>query len=265
MTDTWEMLMKKPRILFFDIETTPNIVFLWRLGKQFVTIDNIHKERKVSCICYKWAGENKIHSLNMDMGLHDLTKHDDDADKQMLEDFCKVYEQADLGVGHNGIKFDVSFIRSRLVRYKLPDIAPIIVDDTYLASKGIGFNSHKLDYLSQYLGIGKKAPHPYKLWVDVMRGDKKAMQETITYCKQDVRLLENVYNKLLPYIKTKLNRAAFAQDTKLCPSCGKNSLVSKGPITTITWGVRQRKRCTNCGKHCTTGSKPLISSKEYPR
>lgn len=257
--------MKKPRILFLDIETTPNLMFMWRLGKQYATYDNIHKERKVSCICYKWAGEKKIHSLEMNMLLHDLTKHDDEADKKMLESFCKVYQDADLAVAHNGIKFDISFIRSRLVKYKLPDIAPVVLDDTYLASKGIGFNSHKLDYLSQYLGIGKKSPHPYQLWVDVMRGSDEALIKTVDYCKQDVRLLEKVYEKLLPYIKTKLNRAVFSRDRKLCPSCGVDALISKGNRVTLALGTRKRMQCSSCGKCCTIGSTPLIDSKEYPR
>lgn len=257
--------MKNPKILFFDIETTPNLVFTWRLGKQYVTMDNIHKERKISCICYKWQGEKQVHSLQMDMSLHDLTKHDDDADYQMLREFCKVYQEADLAVGHNAIKFDIGFIRSRLVKYKIGDIAPIIVDDTYLATKGISFNSHKLDYLSQYLGVGKKAPHPYELWRNVMRGDKKALTDTVSYCKQDVRLLESVYDKLLPYMKSKLNRAAFTEDKTACPSCGEDALIGRGKTITVTWGVRQRMSCQKCGKWCTTGSKSLIMSREYPR
>jgi len=257
--------MKKPRILLFDCEVSPNLVFAWRLGKQYVTIENIHKERKVTCICYKWGGEKKIHSLEMDMSLHDLTKHDDHADEKMLKEFCKVYQEADLAVAHNGIKFDISFIRSRVVKYGLPDVAPVVLDDTYLSSKGIGFNSHKLDYLSQYLGIGKKSPHPYQLWVDVMRGSDEALIKTVDYCKQDVRLLEKVYDKLLPYIKTKLNRAVFARNSDLCPSCGVAALVSKGVRTTIALGIRQRMQCSSCGKCFTMGSIPLLNNKEYAR
>lgn len=257
--------MKKPKILFFDIETTPNLVFTWRLGKQYVTQENIYKERKVSCICYKWAHENKIHALSMDISKHSLNATDDKADYEMLSQFCQVYKEADLVVGHNAIKFDIGFIRSRLVKYRLGDMAPIIVDDTYLASQNIGFNSHKLDYLSKYLGVGKKSPHPYDLWTNVMKGDRRSLHDTIEYCKQDVRLLEKVYNNLLPYIKTKLNRAVFMEDPRVCPSCGEAALVSRGYAPTITWGKRNRRQCQKCGKYCTTGSVPLINSKTYPR
>ncbi len=257
--------MKKPKILLLDIESTPNLVYSWRLGKQYITIENIHKERKISCICYKWKGESKIHSLEMDLSKHHLWDKDDNADEKMLKKFCDIYQEADLAVGHNAIKFDVSFIRSRLIKYGLPDIAPVIVDDTYLASTPIGFNSHKLDYLSQYLGHGKKAPHPYKLWVDVMNGDRKALTDTVNYCKQDVRLLEKVYDSLLPYIKTKLNRATFAQDSQLCPSCGWATLVRNKEYVSATGGVKLTMRCSHCGKYSTKSLKSIKDSKSYPR
>jgi uncharacterized protein YprB with RNaseH-like and TPR domain len=259
-------MIKKPHILYFDIETTPNLVFVWRLGKQYVSYDSIHKERKISCICYKWGGEKTIHTLKMNMSLHDLTKHDDQADKKMLEEFCKVYKEADLAVGHNGIKFDIGSIRSRLVAYNLPDIAPVILDDTYISTKAIGFNSHKLDYLSKYLGLGQKAPHPYQLWVNVMQGNEKALDETVEYCVQDVRLLEKIYNAVLPYINTKLNRAAFNEDARLCPSCGKNTLISNGTKVTVTWGQKTQFKCTSCGKYSTSGATKIATdSKILPR
>ncbi len=260
------MQNNKPKILYFDCETSPNLTFVWRLGKQYVGMDQIHKERKVTCICYKWAGEKTIHSLQMNLSKHDLGKKDDDADRQMLVDFCKVYAQADLTVAQNGIKFDIAFIRSRLVKFGLPDIKPVILDDTYLASKGIGFNSHKLDYLAQHFGLGKKASHPYSLWVDVMGGSQKALTDTVKYCKQDVNLLEKVYNNLLPYIKSKLNRATFAQDIKICPSCGVDALVKNGHSMSVTGIKRVVLCCKACGKHCTSGTgKSIENGSQYPR
>lgn len=247
-------MSSEPRILFADIETTPNLVHTWGVGKQYVTYENIHKERKISCICYKWNDETKVHSLSMDLTKHDLSLRDDDADHDMLVKFVKIYNEADLVVGHNAIKFDKAVIRSRLVKHGLPDLAPVIIDDTYLQSVPIGFTSHKLDYISQYLRIGEKAAHPYKLWVDVSRGSKKALAATVKYCCQDVLLLEKVYNKLLPYIKTKLNRAVFANNPDLCPSCGSTRLEGVERRQTVNMGLRHRYRCKDCGKYLTRGN-----------
>ena len=56
--------MKKIKRLFFDIETSPNIGLFWTSGyKLNISHDSIIKERAIICICYKWAGDDKIYSL----------------------------------------------------------------------------------------------------------------------------------------------------------------------------------------------------------
>jgi uncharacterized protein YprB with RNaseH-like and TPR domain len=239
----------QPRILYFDIETSPNLCFTWGLGKQYVGYENIHKERQVTVVCWKWSDETQVRSLSFNLDKHDLSRQDDNADKELLKIFSAVYQRADLAVGHNGIKFDIATIRARLVKHGLPDIAPIVVDDTYLASKGIRFNSHKLDYLAQYLGIGKKAPHDYSLWKRVMGGDRTALNATESYCKQDVLLLEKIYKRMKPYTKSKLNRAVFLEKSDACPSCGKQELQSAGVRCTVSGGRFSRYRCQACGHY----------------
>jgi hypothetical protein len=64
--------MAKIKRLFFDIETSPNVGFFWTAGyKQNISHDNIIKERAIICICYKWAGEDKIYSLTWDKNQND--------------------------------------------------------------------------------------------------------------------------------------------------------------------------------------------------
>lgn len=257
--------MKEPKVLFFDIETTPNLAFVWEPGKQYVNYDNLYKERKISCICYKWAGQKTVHSLTMDLSKHNINSYDDNADEKMLKKFSEIYAEADLVVGHNALRFDVAHIKARLVKYRLPDLTPVILDDTYLSSRHIGFNSHRLDYLGRYLGEGRKTSHNYSLWVRVMNGDRNALKSTVTYCKQDVKLLERLYDRLRPYIKSKLNRAAFSGTTGCCPSCGNNSLIGKGVRFTSSLGLRQRLLCMSCGKNFTTGNNLLRNAKEFAR
>ena len=56
--------MKKIKRLFFDIETSPNIGLFWTAGyKLNISPDSIIKERAIICICYKWAGDDKIISF----------------------------------------------------------------------------------------------------------------------------------------------------------------------------------------------------------
>ena len=50
--------------LFYDIETSPNIGFFWGAGyKVNISHDNIIKERAIICICYKWEGQDTVHSI----------------------------------------------------------------------------------------------------------------------------------------------------------------------------------------------------------
>ena len=77
--------------LFWDIETSPNIGFFWRASeKTFIPYDNIIREGAVICICYKWEGESKVHSL---------TWKDGD-DREAVKAFLKVARTADEMVAH---------------------------------------------------------------------------------------------------------------------------------------------------------------------
>jgi len=64
------------------------------------------------------------------------------------------------------------------------------------------FNSNRLDYIAQYLGVGGKTSTSYDLWKDiVLKNDKKAMNTMVLYCKNDVEILQKVHEKLLKYKK----------------------------------------------------------------
>lgn len=257
--------MTNPKILLFDIETSPNLAYVWGLGKQYVGYTQLAKEKKITCICYKWLGKDKIYSLKMDMSKHDLMSYDDDSDKEMINNFIEVYNSADNAIGHNALKFDKGTIRARLIKHGCKDLYPIILDDTYLQSTPIYFNCHKLDYLSRYFELGRKADHPYDLWTDIMQGSNKALNDTVRYCKQDVILLEKVYNKLAPYIKLKFNRSIHAEDPNICPSCGSNNLKKDGVLMTSSLGKRQRLHCNDCGKNHTIGANEIKKVSQYPR
>jgi len=74
------------RRLFWDLETSPNVVLSWRAGYKInITHDSILKERAIICVCWKWEGESKVHHLEWDKG----------CDKNLLKEFLKVVEDAD--------------------------------------------------------------------------------------------------------------------------------------------------------------------------
>ena len=108
------------------------------------------------------------------------------------------------------------------------------------------FTSNKLDYVSQQLGLGKKVEHEgFELWLKCMDKDNAAWGRMEKYNIQDVILLEKLYYKLLPWIKSLPNRN-LNTDNAVCPSCGGKHLHKRGLATTITASY-QRYQCKGCG------------------
>ncbi len=254
--------MDKPVDLFFDIETSPMLVFAWGLGKQEIDYKRIYKERQVLMIGYAFD-DNPVEVLTLDYDKYDLHVRDNDADKGLVEQFSNLVGQADRVIGHNAKRFDVSVLRSRLIKHSLPDFIPFLVDDTYQQTKGIGFASHKLDYLTGFLGLEQKREHPYEMWLDVVNHKEGALEEMMTYCKGDVEINRDMYHRLSPYIKSSLNMAIWS-GKEVCPHCGsKKLLIRKYRYTGA--GRFPIYQCGECGKYSSSGKNDIKQSSKYPR
>jgi uncharacterized protein YprB with RNaseH-like and TPR domain len=187
---------KNPRLMYLDIETSPNIGFFWQSGyKLNIGYENIIHERAVICICWKWQGEDKVHSLHWNNG----------CDKELLKNFVEELDKADLVVGHNIQRFDLPWIFGRCVKHKISIDTSFKKEDTLTMARNMfKFNSNRLDYIANYLGVGGKTSTSYDLWKDiVLKNDKKAMKTIIEYCCNDVEILEKVHKRLCQYKKKK--------------------------------------------------------------
>mgnify|MGYP000875156892 CR=1 FL=1 len=259
--------MTSPNILYFDIETTPTLFAGFQLGKQHVNHTQILKRPEVMCISWAW-NDQKVQHASLNMEKYDLRAKDDDADYELLKTFSKEYGKADLIVSQNGVFFDVPTITSRLVKHRLPPLPEISHDDTYLQSaKKIKHISHKLDDVGDYLGYGRKAPHGDGMdwWIAVAYGDYKILAKMVKYCDEDVNKLRKIYKHQLPYVKSKLNMAAFTGEPT-CSSvvCGSKNLVKDGFRWTLA-GKYQKYRCNDCGKPTVGGENLLKNTKKLPR
>jgi hypothetical protein len=110
------------------------------------------------------------------------------------------------------------------------------------------FLSNKLQHVSQELGIGSKTQHDgFDLWLGCMRGDAKSWATMKKYNKQDVVLTEQLYDRLLPWIKNHPNRALYNPDNSehSCPRCGHTKLIVRGHYTTST-GRYATLQCKSC-------------------
>lgn len=224
--------------LFFDIETSPNIGYFWRTGYNLtITPDSIIDERKIICISYKWEHEDKIHTLTWDKDL---------CDKQMLIDFIAVANQADEMIAHNGDRFDIKWIRTRCIFHRVPMFPMYKTLDTLKKAKhGFNFNSNKLDYIAQFLGVGAKVKHSgFDMWKQVMKGNKDALKEMSVYCEGDIIVLEDVYLTMQNYIKQNTHTGVLNGNLKYsCQSCSSENVTLFKNIVTTAGTIKRQMQC----------------------
>lgn len=246
--------MKKPRVLFYDVETTPLRAYIWRTGKQYVDQSSIVNgdRTKIICIAYKWEHEKKVHALTWDIKKQNCDK--------IIEEFSKIVEKADVAIAHNGDKFDVRQINTqRLLAKQKPIAWPTTEDSLKQLRQTFYFPSYKLDYVARLLLQNSKSPMTFKDWLDIVeRKDKKAQKKMVKYCKRDVQLLADTYKILQPFLKPKVNRAILSNGK--CISCGSSRVHSKG-TTTLRSGIYPRYQCQSCG-HYFRDTKKLKNPKE---
>lgn len=227
------------KILLLDIETSPNVAHVWGIWQQNVGLSQLLESSYTMCYSAKWLGDEQIYFDSVQKS----------EPKSMLEGIHGLLEQADAVVHYNGTKFDMPTLNKEFIIHKMNPPPPIKqIDLLRVVKSQFRFPSNKLDYVAQRLSLGKKKDHEgHILWVKCMNGDKKAWKTMEEYNIQDVILLEKLYKKLLPWIKSPINLNIMKDRNGFsCPTCGKNHLVSKG-FRYTTVGAYQRYQCKACG------------------
>ena len=237
---------KGPRVLLYDIESSLMPVAVFELiHNDYISPENILAERHLICAAWKWSDETKIHSVSL---LDDPKrfKRDIHDDRHVVETLHTIMSEADVLVGHNSDSFDKRYIDTRILKLGLPALPPITSLDTYKTAKSrLLCASNKLDYLAQFLGVGKKMKTSHGLWLRVMQGDKEAIKEMEKYNKVDVEILEKVFLKLRPYMSNYVNRELYGAGVE-CPRCGSSDIQSRGTHKAVS-RVYQRYQCQECG------------------
>lgn len=225
------------KILLLDIETAPNVAHVWGLWQQNVGLPQIMAAGYVMCWAAKWYGDREVFFDSVYQSSH----------KKMLRGIHKLLDQADVAVHYNGRKFDVPTLNKEfLVHDMLPPSPYDQIDLLQTARSRFRFPSNKLDYISQALKLGKKTKHEgHELWIKCMAKDPDAWRTMEKYNKNDVVLLEKVYDKMRPWIRSHPNHGTHDQ-TVVCPSCGKNHHQRRGYATTKAYRYA-RFQCLDCG------------------
>lgn len=234
------------RRLFWDIETSPNLGFFWRSGfKLTVTPESIVEERKIICICYRWEGEETVHTLQWD------SQQDD---KAMLKAFLKVANEADELVAHNGDRFDMGWFMGRCLYHGIKTFPSYKTVDTLAIARKCYLNSYTLAYLAEFLRVPGKLKHAgWAMWKAVVYdNDRAALKNMVAYCQQDVRVLELVWQKLHSITTPKTHAGVLHGQAKWsCPHCGSTNVVLSKTRVTATGSLRYQMLCRDCGEYFT--------------
>lgn len=243
--------MSKPKILFLDIESLPNITYAYNLY-DYVKPDMIIQEKSILSFAYKFLGDKytKVRSVLNYANSDEKSPYDD---KELVEDICEIISEADYIVAHYGDKFDMRFIRARALINDVTPPAPVATIDTYkLAKKYFHLNANRLDYLGKLLGLGGKINTGWLLWQKCAEGDDASIKKMMEYNKRDVELLEAVFLKMQPHVETKINHALFTKSSGCtCSACGSHNLQRRGSLVNKVT-KRQRWHCQDCGSWMTT-------------
>ena len=95
--------MKKPTILFWDIETSLIIATTYSLYNDRLPHDSILQDWFIMSACWKKEGEKKVSSVS----INDFERKSPDDDYQVVKAMREALEGVDILVHHNGDKFDL--------------------------------------------------------------------------------------------------------------------------------------------------------------
>lgn len=245
--ENYHLGLNKKR-LFYDIETTYNIISSFQVGRNlFINPSSIIDERKIICVSYKWEGDNKVHTIEWDFTDDGIIKG---CDKNLVEQFLPILEEADELIGHNVDNYDTKFVLSRAIKHGFHTFPKFTsVDTLKVARKHFRFNSNKLDYIAEYLGLGNKLNHRGQaLWDDIiLKGCEDSMKEMVEYCEKDVTLTEEVFNKLKPYTEHKTHFGVVNGSSKCsCPECSSEEVVNIKTTFSKTGYIKRLMNCKEC-------------------
>lgn len=236
--------MSGPRVLFWDIETTPANVYTWGLRDQNISLSQVIEAPRVLCFAAKFRGEKVRFASENGMKR-----------EEMILQAWELLSEADIVVDYNGTSFDVPMMNAEFIQQGLGPPAPFQHVDLYRALKSkFRFLSHKLQGILTTLGFEGKVQHEgFSLWTGCMAGDAKAWRKMKQYNVQDVTQLEALYEQVLPWIAHPNIQLYTADDGLGCPTCGTDGSLQPRGFRYTNTGKYQRFCCSGCGRWSSSG------------
>lgn len=252
--DSTPLLNKnQPNVLFFDIETSPNLSY--HFAHWNINIRPEHKVRESHILSVAYAFNNEP-VVGYKLSVKDIENQDD---LTPLVNLVDAINKSDIIVGYNSKKFDLKYINTRALYYGLKPIKPVKHIDLYeQVRKNFSFPSNAMGNVSKYLGLeGKLAHEGFKMWSDALSYKnvdvcESALTKMLDYNKQDIEATRDLYYKLQGWFKQVPNVGLIANVksgayTMRCSKCGHDDVSPlDGELYYTTANAFQLYRCNNC-------------------
>jgi hypothetical protein len=229
--------MNEPKVLVYDLETTPVLAWVWSCGEQVVRhgqLQEPHNQTKIICITYRWLHEKKAKALVFDLKTL--------SDKAILIEFSKLAREADVIIGKNNARFDDKHVNFRLFQNDLPPIPDLANKSDDLEKwmrRTFNMQSYALDYFAKLRTGEGKIKMEMGDWLDiVVRKDKKALDKMVKYGKKDADDTAELILQVKPYVTPKHSMASF-HGKPCCINCGSTNLIKDG--TRFLSGIKKQR------------------------
>lgn len=234
------------KILLFDIETAPLLSYVWTAKTEYVPYKQMIHDSFMLTWSAKWYGEKEMYGDLLTS--KEARKQNDTRIVHTLSDMIR---SADVVIAHNVDRFDIPMLNNRLLILGIEPLGPVRTLDTLKLSKqNFRLAYNKLDYLAEVLGLPGKIDTTFELWENAYHGDEDALNEMYTYNQQDVVVLEQVFDRLKPYVRglPRLFDADF-DGQMICLYCGGKHFQRRGFYRTQASNFIKYK-CQNkkCGR-----------------
>jgi DNA polymerase elongation subunit (family B) len=204
-----------PKVLLFDLETSPELGYVWGRFKQFLAPVQVKQRSFLLTWSAKWLGKDEVMWDGIPWNRQaEVGGFGEEDDLEIVSSIWRLLDDADVVIAHNGNRFDIPYLNSRFAYHGLGMPSPYKAVDTFkIAKKYFRFPANSLKELGIYLGCDvPKLDTDFQLWIDCMAGKQEAWEYMVEYNQYDVNLLEQVYMKLRPYDKTAPNFALYYDD-----------------------------------------------------
>jgi len=211
-------IVNSSKVLVYDIETSRATAKVFWTGKQYVGYKQIVKQPSIISISFKWIGEDTVHDLVWDKNHND---------KKMVKEFLKHYNKADMVIGFNNDNFDNRWINAVAMKNDLHVNTFVKSMDLYKQEKRLfRLLSYSMDFSSLFAKVERKQSHEGMLMWDMVEDgtpeqQKEYLRKMVNYNVGDIITTEELYIRLLPYLKHKIHFGVLNGEEKwTCPNTG---------------------------------------------